>query len=720
MGLKKYKLVATCASGLENLVAEEIGIFGGSEEAITPGAVTFTGTLSVAYRACLWSRFSSRILLIIHEFNAPDTDTLYTIANSLDWQDHLDVGKTFAVNCTTVQSPITHSRFAALRVKDAVADFFQERIKERPSVDVNRPDVQINLFLYKEQATLSIDLSGASLHRRNYRVEGGEAPLKESLAAAIVKLSGWGALFPENRTLLDPMCGSGTLLIEAALLYGDIAPGLDRKHYGFLKWLGHDQKIWNDLVQEALDRKEARRAMPWPKIVGFDGNRQAVVAARKNIEQAGLSDRIHVDHRELARLTDFVPQGKGEGLLVVNPPYGERLSEINRVKYLYRCLGRKLREGFPGFRAGIFTGNPDLADSFGLKSLEHYRLYNGPIACQLRLYQVEPDMEKAETGWEIARNDGGYEPNAFANRLRKNLKKIFKWAADENITCFRVYDGDIPEYNVAIDLYEHWVHVQEYAPPDDVDAEKAALRLKEILQIVQEVLDVKRGQVFLKKRERQRGKAQYSKKQGRERFYEVREWGCRFLVNFSSYLDTGLFLDHRFTRQMIGRLANEKTFLNLFCYTGSATIHAALNGAKSTTSVDLSANYLDWLKNNMALNGLVEDNNYVVQEDCMKWLAQERRTYDLIFVDPPTFSNTKKKEQIFDVQRDHVELIKLAMKRLAEDGLLIFSTNFRRFKFDPALGEHFAVVEITDKTLPLDFPRKRIHHSWEIRHGVSM
>jgi 23S rRNA (guanine2445-N2)-methyltransferase / 23S rRNA (guanine2069-N7)-methyltransferase len=313
----------------------------------------------------------------------------------------------------------------------------------------------------------------------------------------------------------------------------------------------------------------------------------------------------------------------------------------------------------------------------------------------------------------------------FANRLRKNLKNLGKWARREGIDCFRVYDADLPEYALAIDLYhgeKRWAHVQEYQAPKSVDPEKAMQRLQEALTVLPEVLEIPRGQVFFKVRRRQKGTAQYEKLADAKHFHEVREGNCRLLVNFADYLDTGLFLDHRITRQMIETEAKDKRFLNLFAYTGAATVHAAVGGARTTTTVDMSKTYLEWARRNMALNGLRDKAHQFIQADCTRWLESEAKRaklrFDLIFLDPPTFSTSKRMEDKFDVQSDHVALIRNAMALLEEGGLLVFSNNFRRFKLDETALSDLNIEEISTKTLPKDFARNpHIHRCWHIRHA---
>ncbi len=712
-----YTFAATCGAGTESMTAEEIASFGELVPETGRGVVTWRGPLESGYRACLWSRFASRVLLEISVFSLAAEDAVYQGSRAVDWSEHLDPETTFAVDATVAGdvSREVHSRFTALRVKDAVADWFREACGRRPSVDPARPGVRLHLLIQEERATLSLDLSGDSLHRRGYRLEKTMAPLKENLAAAIVAASGWPQDAGSTTALVDPMCGSGTLLIEAALMYGDSAPGLSRSYFGFMGWQGHDRKIWSRLVDEAVAREEAGADREWPVLIGYDADPQAVRAARQNVKKAGLEERIRIERAELARLSPPAPGGT----ILSNLPFGERLGETEEVAWLYRALGRIARERFAGWRLAVFISNPELTDSFGLSWLEKIRLYNGPLQCRVLVTEVAAE-ENRVFRWQLAERQPLGEGADFANRLKKNLKKTLKWADKEGISCFRVYDRDLPEYNVSIDLYEKWVHVQEYAPPVSVAPEVAAARFQTVLSEVRETFAIRADRVFIKTRQRQRGKHQYQKRSARKKMMEVREGSCHYLANFTDYLDTGVFLDHRPTRLRIYREAAGKRFLNLFGYTGTATVQAAAGGAAATTTVDLSATYLRWAKMNLALNGFSQVKNRVIAADCLQWLKEEKGEYDLIFLDPPTFSNTKKEQRVFDVQRDHRRLLTLAMARLAENGLLLFSTNFRKFKLDPGLLEQFRVTDITAATIPFDFSRNpNIHRCWEFRSRRS-
>ncbi len=714
---KKKKLplqfTATCATGLESLVSDEIAKIGGESIESHPGAVSWTGGLETGYRACLWSRFASRILLELARFDAPDPDALYTHAGTILWDEHFTQESTFAVHTTLTDAALTHSQYASLRIKDAIVDQFRKRFGTRPDVDANHPDIRINLHVEGTEASLSLDFTGESLHRRGYRTGGGDAPLKETLAAAIVSLSGWLQHAATEPILLDPMCGSGTLLIEAALMLSNSAPGLQRKVFGFMAWNKHDPQLWERLVQEALDLEGQGLPEIWPQFIGYDADPKIVATARQNVIAAGLRDVIVIKQRQLARLQSPGPTG----CMLTNPPYGERLSEKEAVKYLYRSLGRTFRTHFSGWRLGFFTANADLAEMTGMVWEQRHRLYNGPIKCQLLVGRESQSTERAPHTWSPSALEADSPGQDFANRLIKNCAIILPWAQEEQVTCFRIYDGDIPEYNLAVDFYEEWIHVQEYAPPTTVDQEKAEQRFSLALQVIRTVFDVPRSRIFIKTRQKQKGTQQYQKKEGSGPLLEVHEGGGRFLVNFTDYLDTGLFLDHRITRARLGQLAQGKTFLNLFGYTGSATIYAAMGGATATTTVDISETYLSRASANLALNGFGGPLHQTIEADCMEWLRHNHERYGLIFVDPPTFSNARHRKQTFDIQNDHPTLLRLAMQHLAKGGLLIFSTNFRKFKLEESLLREFAAQEISEETVPRDFQRNpRIHRCWEFQH----
>lgn len=727
----RFELYLTCPKGLEGLLAEEARGLGLEEVREHTSAIRGEADMETAYRLCLWSRLGNRVLLVLKRFNMKNADDLYDGVNAVDWQDHLEATGSLAVEFSGHGSGIDNTHFGALKVKDAIVDKLRNAAGERPSVDKLNPDLRVHLRLERGEAILSLDLSGHSLHQRGYRLQQGAAPLKENLAAAVLIRAGWPRIAAEGGALADPMCGVGTFLVEAAMIAADIAPNLRRERWGFSAWLGHVPALWRKLHDEARARAEAGLARPPLWIRGYEADPRLIQPGRNNVERAGLSDWIKIYQGEVGTFEPRPDQNQ-KGLVICNPPYGERLGDEASLLYLYQNLGERLRQACLNWEAAVFTGAPDLGKRMGIRSHKQYAFWNGALPCKLLLIKVQPDQ--FVTGERRApERERGSEPSEpvvsaaseparlseggqmFANRLQKNLKQLGKWARRENITCYRVYDADMPEYALAIDLYHDWVHVQEYAAPRSIDPEKAQARLFDALAAIPQALNIDQSRVVIKRRERQSGTRQYERQNSQGQFTEVSEGGVKLLVNLTDYLDTGLFLDHRPMRMRIQREAAGKRFLNLFCYTATASVHAAKGGARSTTSVDLSKTYLDWARRNLSLNGF-SDKNRLEQGDVMAWLQACRDEYELIFIDPPTFSNSKRMEGVFDVQRDHVELLDLAVARLAPGGVLYFSNNFRKFQLDEHLLERYAVEEITAQTLDPDFARNsKIHRAWRIQ-----
>ncbi|WP_443190851.1 bifunctional 23S rRNA (guanine(2069)-N(7))-methyltransferase RlmK/23S rRNA (guanine(2445)-N(2))-methyltransferase RlmL [Pseudomonas indica] len=719
----RYEFFLTCPKGLEGLLVEEATALGLEEAREQSAAIRGYATLETAYRLCLWSRLANRVLLMLKRFPVENAEALYRGVLAVDWADHLEPSGTLAVEFSGRGAGIDNTHFGALKVKDAIVDKLRSLSGQRPSVDKLNPDVRIHLRLDRGEAILSLDLSGHSLHQRGYRLQQGAAPLKENLAAAILIRAGWPRIAAAGGALADPMCGVGTFLVEAGMMAADIAPNLKREHWGFSRWLGHVPAIWKKLHEEARARAEAGLARPPLWIRGYEADPRLITPGRNNVERAGLGEWIRIYQGELATFEPR-PDRNQTGLVVCNPPYGERLGDEASLLYLYQNLGERLRQSCLNWEAAVFTGAPELGKRMGIRSHKQYAFWNGALPCKLLLIKVQPDQfvtgeRRSETRPQEVGAAAPSEParlseggQMFANRLQKNLKQLGKWARREGIECYRLYDADMPEYALAVDLYRDWVHVQEYAPPRSIDPEKAQARLLDALAAIPQALGIDPGKVVVKRRERQSGTRQYERQAAKGEFLEVTEGGVKLLVNLTDYLDTGLFLDHRPLRLRIQREAAGKRFLNLFCYTATATVHAAKGGARSTTSVDLSKTYLDWARRNLSLNGF-SDRQRLEQGDVMAWLAEDRGEYDLIFIDPPTFSNSKRMEGVFDVQRDHVGLLDLAMARLARGGVLYFSNNFRKFELDEGLVARYAVEEISASTLDPDFARNpKIHRAW--------
>ncbi|ADO49097.1 bifunctional 23S rRNA (guanine(2069)-N(7))-methyltransferase RlmK/23S rRNA (guanine(2445)-N(2))-methyltransferase RlmL [[Enterobacter] lignolyticus] len=695
-------LFASTARGLEELLKTELEGLGASGCQVVQGGVHFQGDTRLLYRSLMWSRLASRIMMPLGECKVYSDLDLYLGVQAIRWTEMFNPGATFAVSFSGLNEEIRNSQYGAMKVKDAIVDAFTRKNLPRPSVDRENPDLRINVRLNKETANISLDLSGDGLHLRGYRDRTGIAPIKENLAAAIVMRSGWQPGTP----MLDPMCGSGTLLIEAAMWATDRAPGLHRGQWGFSGWAQHDEAVWAEVKADAQTRARQGLAAYESRFFGSDIDGRVIERARSNARRAGVAELISFEVKDVAQLSNPLPKGP-YGTVISNPPYGERLESEPSLIALHNLLGRIMKSQFGGWNLSMFSASPELLSCLQLRAERQFKAKNGPLDC-------------VQKNYHLAENDGTAPvmlADDYANRLRKNLKKLEKWARQEGVECYRLYDADLPEYNVAVDRYADWVVIQEYAPPKSVDATKARQRLFDVIAATISVLGIAPNKLVLKTRERQKGKNQYQKMSEKGDFIQVSEYDARLWVNLTDYLDTGLFLDHRIARRMLCQMSKGKDFLNLFSYTGSASVHAGLGGARSTTTVDMSRTYLEWAERNLRLNGLTGRAHRLLQADVLGWLRESDEQFDLIFIDPPTFSNSKRMADTFDVQRDHLNLMTDLKRLLRKGGTIMFSNNKRGFRIDhdglAKLG--LKAQEITQKTLSPDFARNgQIHNCWLI------
>lgn len=703
-------LFASTSRGLEELLKKELEELGSINCKITQGGVYYDADETTLYQSLLWSRLASRILLPLAEFDIYSDLDLYSCVFNLKWTDIFAVDNSFVINFVGVNDFIRNSQYGALKIKDAIVDHFVRQTNTRPNVAKHDPDIRIHAYLHKNRVTLSLDLSGESLHQRGYRQQTGQAPLKESLATAIILRSGWQI----DEPLLDPMCGSGTLLIEAAMIAAKIPPGFHRKQWGFLAWKGFNPTLWNDL----LLRAKQNICHPKGVFIGYDNNAIVLERAQQNARFAGVSDYINFAKQDVTQLINPL-SSESSGMIISNPPYGERLESEPALIALHTALGQLIKQHFGGWRLSLFSGAPQLLDCLQMRADKQFKAKNGPLDCVQKNYVI------AKRDNTLPVSNPNLPAADFANRLRKNKQKLEKWATQEQLECYRLYDADLPEYNVAIDRYKDKVVVQEYAAPKNIDPQKTRQRLFDIINATMSVLELTADQLILKTREKQKGKQQYQKLAQKQDYFLVHEYPInhrktQFWVNVTDYLDTGLFLDHRLARKMIGEMSDNKDFLNLFAYTGTATVYAGLGNAKSTTTVDMSRTYLEWADRNLKQNDLTGKKHRLIQADCLLYLAQCNEQFDLIFIDPPTFSNSKRMNETFDVQRDHLKLMSDLKRLLRPNGVIVFSNNKRGFKMDAhgmqKLGLTFQ--EITNKTLSLDFKRnKQIHCCFIIKHN---
>ncbi len=700
------------------------------------------------YQVCLWSRIANRVLYPLGAFKIHDEKSYYDAIKQVRWDEHLTVDGTLAVDFFCQSSCITHSQYGAQLTKDAVVDQFREDTDKRPGVDRAEPDIRINVYLYKNRARISLDMAGSSLHRRNYRKLGAEAPLKENLAACILMKAGWPAMAKRKAPLLDPMCGSGTLLIEAAMMAADYAPGLNRDYFGFLSWKYHDELAWQSVREQALQRMHD--GLSWLNdsankigITGYDIDEKAVHASRTNIAAAGLDSVLDVKPADF--FAEENPVIGGPGMVVVNPPYGERLEDESSIGVFYSKLGRALRRKAPNWDLALFTGNPSLFHRTGLSRQVILECRNGDIDCKLfksalpplakgvdskklvqeASTQTAPSTVSAEGVWQQAqaRTESVAGVDQFRGRLKKNIRSLGGWIKSASVSNYRIYDADLPDFAFALDVYKStdgtMVSLQEYRAPSHIDPVLAQQRIDGAAPVVCELLECESVNLAIKRRQRQRGESQYHRIEKINRYHEVAEGQCRLLINLHDYLDTGLFLDHRKVRQWIATEASGKRFLNLYCYTATASVHAALGGASASVSVDLSPKYIEWAQNNFALNDIDPDQHQLVKADCSEWVktqVAEGTSFDLIFLDPPTFSNSTAMDKDWDVQKNHESMIDECMAILSDAGTLIFSNNYRRFKLASKVTEKYTVENRTKWSIQRDFARNpKVHQCWFIR-----
>lgn len=715
------QLFVTCPKGIEDLLFAELEALGAEQCRQTIAGVSCQGHEQLAYNIILRSRLANRVLWVLDKSPVNSSDSLYSAVKALPWQQWLNSSLSLTVDFSGSHVAIKHTQFGAQRVKDAIVDYWREKGFERPNVDRQNPDYRVNARLHKAELTLSLDLTGFSLHERGYRLEQGAAPLKENLAAAILLRAGWQEIAATGGALCDPMCGSGTLLMEGALIAADAPIGAMRaRSYSFENFTGFDVNQWRAALTTAKEQWASGLNNLKNSIVGFDQHGPVLTAALNNAKRIGISDKCTFTRStiENVQISDSLPKG----LVITNPPYGARLGEVEALKETYHNLANQMKVQFSGWKLGVFTGNPELAQHMRLRANKKNKLFNGAIACELHLFDVlDQQSATLREGEATAARPEVYKmtdgAQMVANRLKKNQKALAKWLKTAPTNAYRLYDADMPEYSAAIDFYDGRLHIQEYAPPKKVDMKAAASRFKEIIAAVCDVFECEPSDLSIKTRERLRGTKQYEKAESSADDFVVTEGKAKLWVNLHKYLDTGLFLDHRPLRLRIGEEAQGKRFLNLFAYTATASVHAALGGASRTVSVDMSKTYLSWAERNFELNHIHSNAHECVQSDVFKYLQNVREGFDLIMLDPPSFSNSKRMDDVLDIQRDHVKLIKRCLDILSPNGVLYFSNNLRTFKLDYESLPAANIDDITEQTIDIDFARNRkIHQCFRITH----
>lgn len=768
-----YEFSAPCPAGFERMLADELHNLGCRRIRPLTGSVSFYGDAACAMRMCLWSRLASRVTLVLKRIDARDADEFYDGVGRIAWEDHIPSWATIAVRSRGSNKVLHDQRYVAMRAKDAIADRLRDVRGERPSVDTERPDLLISCVVHGERATLGVDFAGGSLVNRGYRVAErsrdiaiANAYVREDLAAAVLCALDWPRRCArDTRALLvDPLGTSSSLAVEAACIACDRAPGIARRHWGFEGWLGFDRDAWTQLLNEADERFDRGLATGVRVVVATPdaGMRSEIEAMAK---RAGVHSTLEIVDGTPSSIDLGDKPVPGAALVCVIPDEGLFSATAARPVRLAQLADLARSESLSEAPIAVLSSDvsqSELSSVLASAPEKTLQVMNGSSPALISVYPsqgrnarmamaqptgadagaVKTPLAGAPTpsGATIKLPDGSSmqvmvaASDQFAARLHKVARLRAKWARREGVSCYRIYDADLPDYAVAVDLYQgasvtpgRWAVVSEYAAPKEIDQRLASQRLSDALAIVSRVLDIDPRNVFLKVRRHAKGGSQYARAGQRvhaDRGAIVQEGGLAFEVNFSDYLDTGLFLDHRLVRAKIREMARDTRFLNLFAYTGTATCYAADGGAYSTTTVDLSGTYLDWAQRNMEQNGFYGREHEYVQADVISWIAEQRHTplrWDLIFIDPPTFSNSARmRTSAFDVQRDHAELLIGASRILRRGGTILFSCNLRGFKPDvEALAKAGVEIEdVTQGTIPEDFERNaRIHHCYIVRRS---
>ncbi len=709
-----FDLIAACAFGLEAVVRRELESLGVESVIGDSGRVHFRGTTETVARVNLWLRAADRVLIRVAEFPAADFDALFETTRQIAWGQWIPPDGQVPVTGRSIKSTLTSVPACQRAVKRALVD----AMRRDHGVEIlpeTAAEYKVDISLLKDIATLTLDTTGRSLHRRGYRTHISAAPLKETLAATLVLLSFW----KRDKPLIDPFCGSGTIPIEAALIGRNIAPGRNRE-FACELWPGWSAEIF----AAARAQADADQLEPLAeRLIGSDIDERALKAARENAERAGVGEDIHFQVKSIEQVTSK----RRFGCLITNPPYGQRIGRADDLDALYEALPDLFRK-LPTWSHFVLTAYPNFEKTVGRQADRRRKLYNGRIECTyFQFHGPKPVVNQtdAEIPYLHASGSAAFgtlgekateQAELFAVRLRKRAKHLRRWPSRRGITCFRVYERDIPEIPLVVDRYENSLHITEYDRPHDRDPAQHGNWLDLMATTAAEALEIPKANVFFKRRTRQRGNTQHDKVADTKQRLEVHEGGLKFLVNLADYVDTGLFLDHRITRAMVRDMADGKTFLNLFAYTGAFTVYAAAGGAKQTTTVDLSRSYLDWARDNMRLNGFTGPEHEYIASDVGQFIANHPRDqrYDLIVVDPPTYSNSKRTEQDFNVQEDAVPMLNNLLPLVRSGGVIYFSNNFRKFKFDQAAINASEIHEISKQTVPEDFRNRRIHRCWRI------
>lgn len=650
MDATSWELFARCAYGFERVLAQELKDLGMRRVRPLKGGVAFYGGQADAYRACLWSCVATRIQLVIGRVPAVTSDELYTNVRSIAWERHVRRGSTIAIDAHGTNACLRNTAFTALKAKDALCDHLRMVWGERPTVDARHPDAALDIALHEKKATLYFNLSGPSLHRRGYREDGvqTEAPLKETLAAGLLLMAGWPSIAAQGGVLVDPMCGSGTIAIEGALMAANIAPGMLRQRWGFEGWALHDELLWAEVLAEASLGDASRHA---PFVIAGDIDARSVKLARANARRAGVESRIQFYTDDAANLSRHLRGVKkrriSQGLLASNPPYGERMGAPDELAAVHASLAEAVGALPEGWRCALITPNVSVDTALGRLPEQVTECYNGPLEVYLRLYDISHEQHAYElvslSGTRRSVALGDEHSLQFASRLRKVARERLRWARKSGIDCLRLYDADLPDFRLSVDLYEsdedgktsRYLSLCEHNRPRSVDGQAAERRLSDASAIACAVLDVDASHVVVRS---WADRAQTRK--ASPVLIRVKEEGLAFEVDLMGRPDTGLPLIQRGLRRRMREHADQGDFINLFGTSAAASVCAAAGGATSTLTIEPFADRAQRIRHALDVHGYDDAAHRVVERDTAAWLEQEARaghSYSTILCVPPSW-----------------------------------------------------------------------------------
>lgn len=695
-------LFASTIFGCERILKKELLFLGAKNLKTTKGGIYYQGEDIILYNSLLWSRIATKIFLCIKKINIKNSNDLNTDICKINWTKILILGKSFSITYKYINNSTPNNLLTSLKIKEIIFDQFYQKYYTYPQVKIVNPDLLIVVFLSKNIMHIMLDISGDELYKRGYRQFSKITSIQENLSAAIILNSGW----KKNTPLIDPMCRSGTLVIEAAMISSDKAPGLDRKKWGFESWKGYRKNVWNKVLQEAKKRFEIGIKKCFTNYhVGYDYDENVIQIAQKNAIKANLEKIIHFSKCNLNNLNNPYNENK-TGTIIIYPPYRSKNNTESKLISLYIQLGFVSKKYFKNWKLAVLSSSKFLLNFLQMKSYEK-------IFFKKKL--SEYILEKYEIFSNIFNDQNHVEE--YQNRLKKNIIKLQKWNDYKKIECFRVYDADLPNYKIIVDVYKNWIVIQEYQAPKIINSQKAHNRLCSAIFYSKEILSIPINNIIIKVRKKQKNNQQYQKLFEHNNFFIVKEYHTKLLVNLFDYLDTGLFLENRLVRKLLGNMSKGKDFLNLFSYTGTASVYAGLGKAKSTTTIDISNTYIKWSMRNMCINNLTGDQHIFIQQDCLKWIVSTNKKFDLIFFNPPNFSNSKRMEKHFELKKDYINILKNIKKILRKNGNIIFSSSVNNFEVNihDIKKINLYAKKITNLVKSKDFSKKN-YHSWNITH----